>query len=342
MRWGRILGGLVILLALCLLPETMTASSPSGQFVYKKQYSMGTVYEIVAYSPSMNRASQAIDAAFMAIAALDHMMSNYDAQSDLSRLNREAHFHAVRVPPDLFQVIQDSLVYSRASDGKYDVTVAPLVDVWKSAMRGGEPPSAARINRLRGCVGYRKVQLIPTDRIEFHSPCLRIDLGSIAKGYAVDRAVKILRSQNIQSALINAGGSTLYGMGAPPGRAGWSIRLRDPSGRVEPEVILRDDSVSTSEQEEESLIDADEFGHIIEPITGQPVRSDFAVSVVAKTGTATDGLSTTLFLMGPNNGAQLVRKLPDVAAIWVSPTGQTKVASTGPKILLHQSQKENP
>lgn len=341
MRWRRNLGGWTIPLAFFLFPVTIAASS-SSQFVYKKQYSMGTVYEIVAYSPSVNRATHAIDAAFQAIVALDHMMSNYDAQSDLSRLDREAHFRSVRVPPDLFQVIQDSLVYSRASEGKYDVTVAPLVDAWKSAMRGGEPPSAQKINKLRGCVGYRKVQLIPADRIEFHSSCLRIDLGSIAKGYAVDRAVKILRSQNIQSALINAGGSTLYGIGAPPGRAGWSIRLRDPSGRIEPEVILRDDSVSTSEQEAESLIDADKLGHLIDPVTGEPVRSDFAVSVVAKTATTTDGLSTTLFLMGPNDGAQLVRKLPDVAAIWVSPMGQTSVASTGPKILLHQSQGGDP
>ncbi|MGH9403356.1 MAG: FAD:protein FMN transferase [Terriglobia bacterium] len=340
MRWGRIIGGL---LALFLFHVTVAAfSSPKGQFVYKKQYSMGTVYEIAAYSPSIDRASQAIDAAFKAIAALDHMMSNYDAQSDLSRLDRGAHFHAVRVPLDLFRVIQDSLVYSKESDGKYDVTVAPLVDAWKSAMRSGAIPSAVRINKLRSCVGYRKVQLIPTGWIEFHSPCLRIDLGSIAKGYAVDRAVEVLRSRNIHNALINAGGSTLYGMGAPPGRAGWSIRLRDPSGRVRPEVILRDDSVSTSEQEKQSLMDAGEFGHLIDPITGQPARSSFAVSVVAKTATATDGLSTTLYLMGPEAGAQLVRKLSDVAAIWVSPTGQTKAASTGPKILLHQSQGGNP
>lgn len=329
MRWCRITIPLVFL----LLPA-MAAASSSGQFVYKKLYSMGTVYEIVAYSPSINRASQAIDAAFQEITALDHMMSNYDLQSDLSCLNRKAHFHAVRVPPDLFQIIQDSLVYSQASDGKYDVTVAPLVDAWKSAIRGGEIPSAARINALRDCIGYRKVQLFPKDLVEFHSPCLRIDLGSIAKGYAVDRAAAILRSRDIQSALINAGGSTLYGIGSPPGRAGWNIRLRDPTGRVEPEVILRNNSVSTSEQGKESLIEASRIGHLIDPITGNPVRSDFAVSVVAKTATATDGLSTTLFLMGPEDGAQLVRQLPDVAAIWVSPAGQAKMASTGPRIRL--------
>ncbi len=239
-------------------------------------------------------------------------------------------------------MIQASLVYSRLSDGKYDVTVAPLVDAWKSAMGTGRPPSAADLVRLRSCVGYRKVQLIPPDRIEFHSPCTSIDLGSIGKGYAVDRAVEVLRAFGIQRALINAGGSTFYGIGAPPGRAGWSIRLRDPSHHVEPEVTLRDDSVSTSEQERTSLIDAGKFGGIIDPATGQPVRSDFAVSVVASTATATDGLSTTLYLMGPKAGAQLVSTLPETAAVWVSREGHATIASTGPKILIHHSQSKRP
>lgn len=330
------------LMSLFIVQCVAAPSNPASQFVYKKQYAMGTVYEIAAYSPSADRASQAIDAAFRTIVALDHVMSNYNPQSDLRVLDRSAHFQAVRVPPDLFRVIQASLVYSRLSHGKYDVTVAPLVDAWKSAMRTGALPSAAKLARLRSCVGYRKVQLIPPDQIEFHSLCTRIDLGSIGKGYAVDRAVQVLRSYGIHRALINAGGSTLYAIGAPPGRAGWSIRLRDPSHNVEPEVTLCNDSVSTSEQERASLIDAGTFGHIIDPITERPVRSDFAVSVVASTATSTDGLSTTLFLMGPKAGAQLVRTLPETAAVWVSREGQFETASTGPKIVVHHSQSKGP
>ncbi len=330
------------LLPLLLFPIAVRASTQADQFIYKNQYAMGAVYEIAAYSPYPNRATQAIDAAFRVIVTLDRVMSNYDPQSDLSRLDRSAHFKAVTVPPDLFRVIQASLVYSRLSGGKYDVTVAPLVDAWKSAIRGGRLPSAGEIERLRSCVGYRKLQLMTPNRIEFHSPCTRIDLGSIGKGYAVDRAAQVLRAYGIRRALINAGGSTIYAIGAPPGRAGWTVRLRDPSHHIDPEVTLRDDSVSTSEQERASLIDGGEFGHIIDPITGQPVHSDFAVSVVAETATATDGLSTTLFLMGPQAGARLVRTLPETAAVWVSREGRAEMASTGPKIRLLHSESTNP
>jgi FAD:protein FMN transferase len=327
---------------LCALNTRQKAASANErQFLYRKRYAMGTVYEIVAYSPSLQTASQATDAALNEVVELDHVMSNYDTESDLSRLDRSAHFRAVRVPPDLFRVIQDSFVYSRLSNGKYDVTVAPLVDAWKAAMVTGQAPSFAQITRLRKCVGYQKVQLIPPDSIEFHSTCTRIDLGSIGKGYAVDRAVEILRAYGIRNALIDAGGSTLYGMGAPPGQTGWSVRLRDPSARIAPEVILHNDSVSTSEQEKTSLIQPQTFGHIIDPITAMPLRSDFAVSAVAASATATDGLSTTLFLLGPIEGSRVVRKLTGTAAIWISPTGEERVASTGPRIFTNSSYSAN-
>ena len=346
MRWGKGMSGAGIRLALAALAVLSShvvyaAATSSPQFVYEKRYAMGTVYEIVAYSSSLDRASQAMDAAFRRIADLDRMMSNYDTQSDLSRVGRSAHFRAVHVPPDLYRVIQDSLVYSRLSGGKYDITVAPLVDVWKSAMRNGRIPSPARLKQLRACVGYQKVQLIPPGQIELHSPCMRLDLGSIGKGYAVDRAVQVLRSSGIRDALVNAGGSTLYGMGSPPGRHGWTIRLNDPSGQVSPEVTLRDDSVSTSGQEANSLIFAGEFGHIIDPTTARPMRSAYSVSVIARTATAADGLSTTLFLLGPNAGTQVVQKLPDTAAIWISPKGETRLAASGPKILLHEARNSS-
>src|SRR5262249_42952951 len=150
--------------------------------------------------------------------------------SDLSRLNRTAHFQSQPVPHDLYRVIEESLHYSRVSGGKFDITVAPLVDLWKAALTGERVPASEQLEKVRGCVGYEKVELIPPDHIEFHSPCIRLDLGSIGKGYAVDRAVDILRANNIRNAFIDAGQSTLYGMGAPPGQDAWEVHLRDPSG----------------------------------------------------------------------------------------------------------------
>ena len=309
-------------------------SEPARSFVHKKKYVMGTVFEIVAYCESSASVSDAIDKAFQEIVRLDEVMSNYNSASDLSRLNRAAHFHAEVVPPDLYRVIEESLLYSKLSGGKFDISVGPLVNLWKAAMRGVHVPSSAEEERLRRCVGYQNIALFPPDRIEFRSPCLQIDLGAIGKGYAVDRAVEILRSYGVDRALINAGGSTIYAMGSPPGETAWLVHLRDPSKQIDPQVMLRDDSVSTSEQTPPSLLESNSAGHIVDPDTAIPSKTKFAVSVIARTATASDALSTTLLLIGPEKGTPLVKTIADAAAIWISPTGQFETASGGPQILL--------
>jgi len=332
MRWSKALG--LICLPLCM--SLFAASSPDTKIplVHKAKYAMGTVYEIAAFDESPDHASTAIDKAFAEIVRLDNMLSNYKPDSELSRLNREGHFHAVKVPPDLYRVIEESDKYSRLSGGKYDITVAPLVDMWKAALRGDRVVSPAEQEKLRACVGYQNIELIPPDMVEFHSPCMRIDVGSIGKGYAVDRAVEVLRANGIKNALVDAGQSSIYGMGAPPGQSAWVVHLRDPSNRVDPTVMLNENSVSTAEQTTPSLLGNETAGHIIDPETGKPLETSYALSVVAKTGTASDALSTTLLLVGPQKGKAIIHKIPDTAAIWVAPNGATESATTGPEIHL--------
>ena len=330
MRWSS-------RIAASLMLASLSAASAHAQdlaYVHKKKFVMGTVFEIVAYDASPARASAAIDDAFQEIVRLDGIMSNYKSGSDLSRLNRTAHFHAETVPTDLYNVIEESLRYSRLSEGKFDITVGLLVNFWKAIMRGDRAPSSAEEERLRSCVGYEKIVLVPPDGVELRSPCLQIDLGAIGKGYAVDRAVQVLRLRGISSALVNAGGSTIYGMGSPPGQSAWRVRLRDPSNRIHPEVMMLDNSVSTSEQTALSLLEKDSAGHIIDPESGLPVKTATAVSAVAKTATASDALSTTLLLLGPKKGRELVKAMLGTAAIWISPDGQVEAASSGPQILL--------
>ena len=332
MRSSRATGAGLILVLLSV--GSANEADETAAFVHKKKYIMGTVFEIVAYDASTERAATAIDKAFAEIARLDGVMSNYKPESELSRLNRNGHFHSETVSSDLYEVIRDSLEYSRLSDGQFDITVAPLVDLWKAALGGDRVSSAGEQEKLRACVGYQKIQLEPPDRVKFHSACMRIDLGSIGKGYAVDRAADILRAYGIKSALINAGESTIYGLGVPPGKAAWLVHLRDPSKRVDPEVWLSDNSVSTSEQTPPSLLLNDTAGHIIDPGTGRPLETPYALSIVAKTGTASDALSTTLLLVGPEKGKSIVMKVTDAAAIWVSREGRLAMVSNGAEILL--------
>jgi thiamine biosynthesis lipoprotein len=337
MRWSKALCAAALLLWIPLLdagaPQTATP------IVHKTKYIMGTVYEIAAYDDSPARAAAAIDKAFAEIVRLDGVLSNYKSESDLSQLNRNGHFRAEKVSRDLYRVIEESTKYSKISGGKYDITVAPLVDLWKAALRGDRAPAAEEQEKARACVGYEKIELIPPDKVEFHSPCMRIDVGSIGKGYAVDRAVEILRASGIRNALVDAGQSTICAMGAPPGQSAWEVHLRDPSNRVDPTVMLSDNSVSTSEQTPASLLGNASAGHIIDPESGKPLETKYALSIVAKTGTASDALSTTLLLAGPVEGKAIVRQVADAAAIWISATGETETVTTGPEIRMPGKQE---
>ena len=319
-------------LILCFSANGQNSENP--HLVYKKKYIMGTVFEIAAYGESSQTVSSAIDRGFQEIVRMDDLMSNYKPESALSQLNRSAHFHAERVPPDLYRVIERGVQLSRLSEGKFDITVAPLVNLWKAALAGDSTPSLEQQRQAQACVGYDKIELTPPDHITLHSSCLQLDLGALGKGYAVDRAAEKLRAAGIEDAFLNAGGSTIVAMGAPPGQSAWLVRLRDPSHKVDPYVMLKNGSVSTSEQTTRSLLGRDSPGHIIDPSSGRPVETKFSVSVIAPTGSMSDGFSTTLLLLGPQQGKALVNRTRGVSAIWLSPKAQVEIATNGPRILF--------
>ncbi len=130
-------------------------SSENQLLVYKKKYIMGTVFEIAAYDQTSQHASDALESAFQEIVRVDNLLSNYKTDSALSKLNRSAHFHAEKVPSDLYRVVEESVRFSRLSGGKFDISIAPLVDLWKAAIAGEGTPSLARQQAARDCVGYR-------------------------------------------------------------------------------------------------------------------------------------------------------------------------------------------
>lgn len=331
MHFGRRRAAALLLL---FASAASVQSSEKPVLVYQKKYIMGTVFEIAAYDHSFQHASAVIEQAFQVVVHIDDEFSNYKSESDLSKLNRSAHFHPQTVPSDLYRVIEAAVQLSKLSDGKFDISIAPLVNLWKAALSGDAEPPSEQQQAVKSCIGYEKIELIAPRQISFRSDCMQLDLGAIGKGYAVDRAADILRASGIFNALINAGGSTIVAMGAPPGQTAWLVHLRDPSHKIDPQVMLKDASVSTSEQTMRSLLGKDSPGHIIDPQTGQPLKTEFAVSVVAKTGTSSDGLSTTLLLLGPAKGRDLVQRMSAVSAVWVAPDAQLQIVMSGPKIFF--------
>jgi thiamine biosynthesis lipoprotein len=322
----------MLVVLFCAAPTVQ--SSEDTSLVYGKKYVMGTVFEIAAYQDSSQDVSDSIEKAFREVVRIDDLFSNYKPESALSTLNRSAHLRTKRVPSDLYLVIEKAVELSKISEGKFDISIAPLVNLWKVALSGEAMPTAAQEREVRDCVGYEKIVLTPPDQITFRSPCLQLDLGAIGKGYAVDRAGEILRASGVRDALINAGGSTILAMGSPPGQSAWLVHLRDPSRQIDPYVMLKDESVSTSEQSLASLLGQDSPGHIIDPVTGRPLNTEFSVSVIAPNGTMSDGLSTTLLLLGPEKGKSLMKSMQGVSAIWISPKAQMENVMSGPQILF--------
>ena len=324
MRWAR--SAAQAFLSLALLQIVTVCLAESSTFVHQKRYAMGTVFEIVIYDNDSQQSDAAARAALDEVVRLDAMMSNYKPESELSRMNRNAHFQPVRISRELYDVIAQSLLYSRLSDGQFDISVGPVVDLWKAALSGSPLPTADEQAAALRCVGYQKFELMPPDHIQFDSDCMRLDLGAIGKGYAVDRMVELLKARNVRRAYIDAGGSTIYALGSPAGAKAWSVRLRDPSGKLVPQIMLMNNSVSTSEQSTPNSLQGDAPGHIVLPGTGKPLETGYVVSVAAQTATASDALSTTLLLLGPTKGAALVKTLHNVSAIWIDSDGERTVA----------------
>jgi thiamine biosynthesis lipoprotein len=264
--------------------------------------SMACAYDILAYGEDGGALPGVLEAAFDEVDRIDRLMSHYKPESPLSRLNREAASGPVRVEPELFDFIAESLRFSRESEGAFDVTVGPLMKTWGFFRGGGRLPTDAEIAEVRGRVGYAHVVLDARARtIRFDRPGVELDLGGIAKGYAVDRAVAVLRRSGVRAALVSAGGSTIYGLGAPPGREAWDVSLQDPydSERKALTVRLRDRALSVAGRAEKSFERGGiVYSHIMDPRTARPVQGVLSVAVLTATGTTGDALDDAFFVEG--------------------------------------------
>jgi FAD:protein FMN transferase len=313
-RWlGR---AVIVLLAPALL------QADPLPLVERQRYAMGTMFAIVVHHADVAAAERAVGAALDEVVRLDEVLSHYKAESSLSRLNREGRSGFTDVQPDLYAVIEASLAVSRQSGGRFDVTIAPLLRVWREARAAGRTPSDLEIAAASRCVGYQHIETRAPNRIRFTSDCLELDLGGIGKGYAVDRAMEVLASEGIRHAVVNAGGSTIAASGAPPGQEGWPVGLGAPVAgqRV---VLLRDEALSTSQQHLARLpFAAGGVGEIIDPQDGVPTTSRTVVSVLTTSATDADALSTTLLLLSPETGKAVLAQYPSVSALWMSPAGE--------------------
>ncbi len=294
--------------------------SPDELFVQSRN-AMGTVFTIYLYAHDGELAGVLFESAFEEIERLEEALSNYRATSELSRINRLAAEQAVTTDPEVFALLQTSLAYSRRSAGAFDVTVGPLMQAWGFFRGEGRYPTDAELERARESVGSEKIYLDRATRtVRFAAPGVELDLGAIGKGYAVDRAVKVLREAGVKAALVDAGSSTLYAMNAPPGKSAWTVHVPRPGDRSQTvsTVALRNESLSTSGSYEQFFqLDGRRYCHVMDPRDGVPVQGVLQATLIAPDGTTTDAFSNAMFVMGPEAGSKLLATVSGARGLWI-------------------------
>jgi FAD:protein FMN transferase len=299
------------------------SASPALHHYEASRLSMACVYAIEVYGPDSQALPSIADAAFDEVDRIDRLMSHYQPDSPLSLINREAARHPVSVARELFDFISESLHYTRKTAGAFDVTVGPLMKAWGFFRGEGHMPSPEDLREARRHVGASHVSLdADTTSIAFDQSGVELDLGGIAKGYAVDRAAAVLQSRGVTAALISAGGSTIYAVGAPPGRLGWDVSIQDPddSRRMARTISLKNRALSVAGSSEKAFTaNGVRYAHIMDPRTGRPVQGILSVAVLARNGTVGDALDDGLFVLGPEQSRRYLKQWPGTEVFFFLP-----------------------
>jgi thiamine biosynthesis lipoprotein len=285
--------------------------------------SMACTYSIIAYGREGQEIKQIVREALDEVDRIDRLMSHYKKDSPLSEINRKASKGPVRVEPELFDFISECIKYSRESDGAFDITVGPLMKAWGFFRDEGRLPSDSELSKARLKTGYRHIILNEKERtVRFDRDGVELDLGGIAKGYAVDRAVRLLKSRGIERALVSAGGSTIYGLGSPPDSPGWEIQIQDPIDhrKTAATISLNNRALSVSGSYEKFFeVDGVRYSHIMDPRTGMPVQDILSVAVITETGTAGDALDNVFYVLGIEKSRKLLERYPVTEVIFFLP-----------------------
>ena len=297
---------------LLLLLTPLGVLSSEALLLERTLDAMGSTYTVALYGEDSGRLEAAADAAFEEVRRLDRMLSNYKRTSEWSRVNQEASAGEVKISAELFRLLAACRDYSRQSEGTFDITVGPLMKVWGFYKGSGRLPHRAEIRGVLTKVGWQKMILDPTAQtVRFEVQGMEIDPGGIGKGYAIDRMVAVLKEQGIRSALVNAGGSSIYAIGTPPHEPGWRIKLRHPrdAERTVEEILLKDESMSTSGSYEKFFrAEGRIYSHIMNPRTGYPAQGVLSVSVVAPRTLDSEAWTKPFFIQGRQWAEQHRRK----------------------------------
>jgi FAD:protein FMN transferase len=323
-RHGCAWAVVTVLCASCVSTRTDVVSLNRYEF---DRAEMGVPFRIVLYAPSQDIATRAGEAAYARIKQLNGIMSDYEADSELTRLSLTSGTgQAVHVSPDLWVVLQRAEELAARSGGVFDVTVGPYVQLWRAARREGAMPDPAKLQKAGESVGYKLMKLDPgAHTVTLLAPGMRLDLGGIAKGYAADQGLHELSRFGIGSALVSGGGDISVS-GPPPGKRGWRVELppldtsNAPPARY---VLLTHAGLSTSGDLFQRLeANGRRYSHIVDPRTGMGLTDHSLVTVIARNDFTADSLTKVMSVLPPKEALQFSRETPHIAVRIVRKPGE--------------------
>jgi len=310
------------LLASAAVVIAMAPAQTSAEWFKRDEAIMGTLIRVEVWADAREAGERAISKVMVEMRRIDGAMSPYKERSELSKINREAHRKPLAISPELYDLIVRAQKLSEQTNGAFDITFSSVGYMYDYRLRVA--PSEAQIKKALPAIDYRRITLDAAKRtIFFEREGMRIDLGGIAKGYAVDRGIEILKKHGITHGLVTAGGDSRV-LGDRRGRP-WIIGIRDPRRKdgVVARIPLANEAISTS-GDYERYFEAGgvRYHHIINPKTGHSATGVWSATVIGPDATTTDGLSTSVFVLGPKAGLALVDKIPGVEAVIIDAEGR--------------------
>lgn len=299
-----------------LLGFVLLANHAQAQWHRQAFETLGTQAYIELWCDDSIKAQQLISDVQAEFERINQLMSPYIASSELSLLNREASAAPVVVSAEMYQLLQRARHISMLSHGAFDITFASVGFYYD--YRSGQKPDARQLEQGRQLVNYQSVELLANNRVKYSQPGIKIDLGGIAKGYAVERAVGLLAAQGIKHAQLTAGGDSRL-LGDKTGKP-WLVGVKHPrqDDKYAVTLPLTDSAISTSGDYERFFIeDGVRYHHILDPKTGKSAAGALSVSVIGADTTQTDALSTTLFVLGLKQGMALIEQIDGYEAIFI-------------------------
>ena len=296
--------------SLILLSLNLSKAQQAQKLEYFHQQ-MGTQFKIIIYTSDQSKAEVAAKAAFARIDVLNDIFSDYNPESELNQIASSTSLDAPQqVSPELWDLLQQANQLSKKSKGAFDITIGPLSKLWRRAFRKQVFPKQEQIAAAKAKVNYKNLKLGAKQQVQFLTDSMRLDAGGIAKGYAVDEAVKILKAAGFNQILVDGGGD-LYAGTPPPGEKGWRILLKTVKQQEIQEAILylNQEAIATSGDTYHFLEwEGQRYSHIIDPRTGLGVSERLLVSVRAPNCTTADALASAITVSGRKSGLKLAKK----------------------------------